>query len=459
MRLRNRLVRSTRIAALSLPLLLSAAGADAKVSPAEAAKLGKELTPLGAVRAGNEAKTIPAWEGGITTPPAGYERGKHHIDPYPAEKSLFTITAANVEKYKDNLSPGLLALFRRYPETFKMNVYPTHRSAAYPQHVYDAVIANATTADTAAGGNGVVNATIATPFPIPQNGVEAIWNHLLRYRSIGGRYTYLQAVPTAGGAYTPVKLNEQVRFPYAEPGATIESIKNRAIYFLQAVLAPPRLAGSILLVHETLNQVTEPREAWTYNPGQRRVRRAPNVAYDDPGTASDGQRTADQLDMFNGAPDRYEWTLVGKKEMYVPYNDYKFYSDKTKYDQIIQPGHPNPDLIRYELHRVWVTDARLREGTSHIYGRRTFYLDEDSWQALAADLYDRRGELWRTSTGHAINYYEIPMQWATVQTHYDLQNGRYLMLGLINEEAPAEFGINLPADDFTPDALRRMGRR
>ena len=459
MRFMDRLVRAIRLSTLALPMLLLAAGANAKVSPTEAAKLKKELTPLGATRASNEAGTIPAWEGGITTPPPGYQRGKHRVDPYPSEKPLFTITAANVEKYKDNLSTGQLALFRRYPNTFRMNVYPTHRSAAYPQHVYDAVIANATTAETAAGGNGVMNATISSPFPIPQSGVEAIWNHLLRYRSIGGRHTFLQAVPTAGGDYTPVKMSEQMRIPYAVPGETIESINNKPIYFLQAVLAPPRLAGSLLLVHETLNQVKEPREAWTYNPGQRRVRRAPNVAYDDPGTAADGQRTSDQLDMFNGAPDRYEWTLVGKKELYVPYNDYRLYSDKVPYSQIIQPGHPNPDLIRYELHRVWVVDARLRPDTSHIYARRTFYLDEDSWQALVVDQYDKRGELWRVSIGHAINYYEIPMLWASVQTHHDLQNGRYVMYGLINEEAPEEMGITLPADDFTPDALRRAGRR
>ena len=65
-------------------------------------------------------------------------------------------------------------------------------------------------------------------------------------------------------------------------------------------MAPARLAGEVLLVQETLDQSIENRRAWVYNPGQRRVRRAPNVAFDNPGTNSDNLRTSDQFDMYNG---------------------------------------------------------------------------------------------------------------------------------------------------------------
>jgi hypothetical protein len=442
-----------------LGLMLGAARVDAKVSAAEAAKLASELTPLGAVRGPNEDGTIPAWEGGITQPPAGYQQGKHLVDPYADDQVLFTITAENAEQYKDKLSVGQLAMFRRYPQTWRMRVFPTRRSASCPQRIYDAVVANATTAVTVENGDGVADATISVPFPIPQSGVEVIWNHILRYRSTSGEYTFVQAVPTTGGSYTLVKISQRALFAYAVPGATIASIGNKAIYFLEEVIAPPRLAGSLLLVHETVNQVQEPRQAWTYNPGQRRVRRAPNVAYDNPGTASDGQRTSDQLDMFNGAPDRYEWTLIGRKEMYVPYNDYQLASNQVTYDQILRPGHLNPDLLRYELHRVWITEAKLREGTSHIYARRTFYIDEDSWQALVVDQYDGRGELWRVSEAYVINYYQVPMLWQAVEAHYDLQNGRYLALGLNNQERVEVFDAPMSTEEFTPDALRRLGRR
>ncbi len=220
--------------------------------------------------------------------------------------------------------------------------------------------------------------------------------------------TIAQAAPTRGGKYTLVQFYDEFYLLYSIEGMTEADLNNKILMFKQEVTAPARLAGGILLVHETLNQVKEHRSAWLYNPGQRRVRRAPNVAYDNPGTAADGMRTSDQFDMFNGAVDRYDWELVGKKEMYVPYNSYKLHSDKVEVKEILTPLHTNPDLARYELHRVWVVDATLREGARHIYKRRTFYVDEDSWQIVAMDQYDNRDQLWRVSEGHVINYYDLP---------------------------------------------------
>ena len=442
-----------------LTLLLTVPAAEAKVSPEQAARLGKELTPLGAIRAGNPEGTIPAWEGGITEEPPCYKPRTFHCDPFADDQPLFTITAANVSRYADKLSPGQVAMFKRYPKTWQMTVYPTRRSAAFPQHVYDRAIANAATAELADGGNGVVNASGGVPFPILSNGVEAIWNHIFKYKGETAVQITGQVAPTASGAYTFVRIEQKLLFLYHRRGATPESIGNTLSYFLQTVTAPARLAGSILLVHEPINQVAEPRTAWTYNPGQRRVRRAPNVAYDNPGTASDSQRTNDQNDMFNGSPDRYNWTLVGRRELYVPYNSYKLHSGDLTYDEIVKPGHINPDLLRYELHRVWVVEAKLKEGTSHIYARRTFYIDEDSWQVLAMDQYDKRGEIWRVSEAHVINYYQVPLLWQTLEVHYDLQNGRYLAIGLNNQERPERFNIEMNKREFTPDALRRRGRR
>lgn len=430
----------------------------AAVSETEAARLGKDLTPLGATKAGNKAGTIPAWTGGITAPPAGYQKGAHHPDPFAADKVLFTITAANADTYKDNLSAGQIALLKKYP-THKMNVYPTRRSSAFPQRIYDATKKNAATASLYKGGDSVDNAIIGIPFPIPKNGQEVIWNHLLRFRGETVQRHVTQASPTASGQYTLVKFDDEFDFPYVKPGATLESLNNILLYFKQEVQSPARLAGSVLLVHETFNQVKEPRSAWSYNPGQRRVRRAPNVAYDNPGTASDGLRTNDQFDMFNGATDRYNWKLIGKQELYVPYNAYKLHSDKLKYSDILKPGHINPDHSRYELHRVWVVEATLKEGTSHIYSKRTLYFDEDSWQILVVDQYDRRNQIWRVSEGHVINYYDMPLLWTTLEVHHDLQSGRYIALGLDNEEKMYDFSIKRTVSDYTPSSLRRAGRR
>lgn len=443
---------------LALSLLCFTA-AQAAVSETEAARLGKDLTPLGAIKAANKDGTIPAWDGGITTPPAGFKTGDHHPDPFAADQPLYTITAQNKDQYKDKLTAGHMAMLDTYPDSFKLNVYPTHRSASLPQRIYDATISNATSAKLVADGNGIDNAIIGIPFPIPASGNEVIWNHLLRYRGDTAARWIGQAVPTRSGKYTLVKFEDEFDFLYTKPGAEFAKLDNLILYFKQKVIAPARLAGFILLAHETLNQVQQPRAAWTYNTGQRRVRRAPNVAYDNPGTASDGMRTSDQFDMFNGAPDRYNWELLGRKEMIVPYNAYKLHSKDVKYKDILTPKHINPELTRYELHRVWVVDATLKEGTSHIYPRRTFYIDEDSWQILAVDQYDRRGNLWRVSEGFPINYYEVPVLWSTLEVHTDLQAGRYLAIGLDNESRMYDFSIKRSAKDFTPSALRREGLR
>ncbi len=439
-------------------LLAVGSSAEAALSPEEIARLGVDLTPLGAERAGNKEGTIPAWEGGITKPPAGYKPGMHHPDPYAGDAILFTITAQNMDQYADRLTPGHREMLRTY-DSFRMHVYPTRRSAAYPRRIYEMTKKVAATAELAEKGYGVRGAVVGIPFPIPKSGIEVIWNHLLRYRGNSALRTIAQAAPTRSGKYTLVEFEDEFWVLYSQEGITEEELQNKLLMFKQKVVAPARLAGGILLVHETLDQVKEHRSAWLYNPGQRRVRRAPNVAYDNPGTAADAMRTSDQFDMFNGAVDRYDWKLVGKKEIYVPYNSYKLHSDALKYEDILTPLHINPEHLRYELHRVWVVDATVREGARHIYKRRVFYVDEDSWQILHVDQYDNRDQLWRVSEGHSINYYEVPVFWTTLEVHTDLQAGRYLAIGLDNQNPMHRFNVKRTRADYTPDALRREGKR
>ena len=414
--------------AVSCPVL-------AKVSPAEADKLKTELTPVGAERAGNKDGSIPKWDGGLTTPPACYKgRPNRYCDPYADDKAKFTITKANVEQYKARLTEGQKALFAKYGDSYKMNVYPTRRSAAYPDFVYEATYKNALNASVSNGGETLSGAILGIPFPIPKTGNEPIWNHKLRYRGVGVDRWNIQAAVTTSGDFNLVKLHEQVKFVYDSRTLTPEQMNNVGLYYLQIVSAPPRLAGTITLVHETLDQVNEPRRAWQYNPGQRRLRRAPNVGYDNPGTGADGLRTNDQTDTYNGATDRYTWKLLGKKEMIVPYNAYGLHSDKLKYKDIVKKGHINQDLPRYELHRVWVVEANVRPGTTHIYHRRVFYIDEDSWQIVAVDLYDTRGTLWRAQETHTISVYDSLGPAPVLETVYDLQSGRYLAQAMNNEE-------------------------
>ena len=452
-----------KLAAIALALTASSI-ASAALSPQDAARLGADLTPLGGEKAGNAAGTIPAWDGGLSSPakagfPAFTAPGRAP-DPFPNDKPLFKITAANAAQYADRLTEGDKALLRQYKDTFFMNVYPTRRTAAAPQRIYDATKRIATTAQLAAGGNGVVGAIEGIPFPEPTQGVEPFWNHVLRYRADSAAREIGQAAVTASGGYNMVKFHDEFYVVYSLPGAKEADLDNVILYFIQETVAPARLAGEILLVHETLDQSKENRRAWIYNPGQRRVRRAPNVAFDNPGTASDGLRTSDQFDMYNGSPERYDWKLVGKKEMLVPYNAYKLHWAKTKPDDVIKPLHMNQDLARYELHRVWVVDTTLKPNQRHIYKRRTIYFDEDSWQILAIDCYDNRDQLWRVQEGHGINYYNMPTYWTTMELTYDLQARRYLALGFEDRaDRSIDFGIKRTLQDYTAAALRARGTR
>lgn len=430
------------------------ANALAKLDANEIARLGQDLTPVGAEKAGNASGTIPAWDGGLTQAPAGYDPSKGYVDPFASEQPLYTITAANMAQYADQLSAGHKAMLEKYP-SFKMPVYPSHRTAGLPQAEYELIRQEAATVELASGGNGLVNYQKTTvPFPIPKSALEAMWNHLVRYRAGGFTDYPTEMVVQANGAFTPVRRIRQVVMASAMPNAE----PNRLFYFKNNVLSPDSVSGTQTLIHEPLDQAKESRLAWQYNPGQRRVLRAPELSYDTPVGTSDGLRTNDSVDMFNGAPDKYDWKLISKKEMLMPYNTYKLADTSLKYEQIIQANHLNQDLLRYEPHRVWVVEATLKPGERHIYAKRVFYIDEDSWAILAADIYDGRGEIWRLQEAHGLQRYDVQSSMHVSEISYDLQARRYLVFGLTNEDKPIKFGVTASLKDFNPSALRRSGR-
>ncbi|WP_369985855.1 DUF1329 domain-containing protein [Thalassolituus sp.] len=445
-------------------LFVSSAFAAVSVSKAE--QLKTILTPMGGERAGN-GRDIPPWRGGLSMPPEEYtEPGQHHPDPYPQDKPLFTVTAENMGQYSDYLTDGQKALFKTYPDTFRMPVYQTRRTAAAPEWVYENTYKNALRAELADGGNSLLYAYGGIPFPIlssdeKQAGVEAVWNHITRWR---GTYLQIQASEVAvykDGKFTPTTVEQQVEFNYYRQDKTIEDLDNLLFYYLSVTKAPARLAGGAVLVHEPLNQANDARQAWGYNAGQRRVRRAPNLAYDTPIAAADGLRYADDTDMYNGSPDRYEWKLRGKREIYVPYNNYRLTSNKASYNDVLRPGHLNPEYTRYEKHRVWVVEGTLKDGKRHVYSKRVFYIDEDTWGISVADQYDMNGELWRVSMAYMKTYYELPVTWTGMDVFHDLRDRRYHVQGMTNEEPEAiDYSSPPPGDRyFTPAELRRRGRR
>ncbi len=433
---------------------ISAGPAYASVSKQEASKLGKQLTLVGAQQAANSSGVIPAYTGGLPQD----LMADPYKDIYANEKPLFEITQKNLERYKKNLTEGQLAMFAKYPDTYKMLIYPTHRTANFPKYILDKAKKNATTAKLLAGGVGLKNFDETLPFAIPKSGVEIIWNHETRFRGGSAQLNQATIPVERDGSFAPIRLRAQFTPPqYLKDGYDNKKDKNILFYYTSFTKSPARLTGNILLVHETIDQVSEPRKAWQYNAGQRRVRRAPQVAYDAPLT--DGLRTTDQVDMYNGAPDRYDWKLVGKKEIYIPYNSYKLMDQDAKYTDIIAPGHINQDYSRYELHRVWHVQATLKEGARHIYAKRDFYVDEDSWQIAVVDHYDSRGVLWRLAEGHSLQFVNVNTPWYIAATNYDLISGRY-MAELSTEERDAFiFGANVKRKAFSTSALRRSGKR
>lgn len=448
-----------RVINLSVLLLsvLTASSVLAKVSQNQADRLGLDLTPMGAEKAGNRSGSIPAWTGGITNPITGYEEGKFHPDPYAKDRVLHVITAENMNKYKDQLTIGQMELLKRHPE-YSINVYPSRRSAAYPQFVYDAVKKNATTAELQPYGTGVSDTIMASPFPIPSSGAEVLWNHTLRYRGLSWEYVSSTLNTTSSGDQGITTRHYQYYFAYSEPGITLPEIDNKVFYLKRKTLAPAKMSGQMTLVHETLDQIRSPRKSWIYMPGQRRVRRTPDLSYDTADIDSNGIRTIDQVDMFNGAPNLYDWNLIGKQEKYIPYNAYKLHSGSLRISDIAKKDFINPNLVRYEPHRVWVVEATLRTGMNHIYTKRRYYFDEDTWQIVLAEEYDKEGKLVQVTEAHTINYYQIPMVYTTLEVTYDLEEGRYFAEGLDNERSPMNMDVEFGRRDFSSSALRREAR-
>ncbi len=417
-----------------------------------------QLTPFGAIRAGNEAGTIPAWDGGIASPVAAYGGpGTLHADPFADDAVLFTVTAQNIDEHAAQLTPGLQAMLRRYPESFRIPVYPSRRSHAAPQWVYDNTRRNAETAKLSVDGNGIENAYGGIPFPLADQALQVYWNHVARWR---GQYISSRgndANVYADGKANLITRNTQVKFHYYQQDGSAATLDNRLFALMSAVTAPPRLARTGVLVHETLNQDLADRQAWIYDGGRRRVLRAPLLAFDMSVGDADGLRTADDTDMVNGSPSRFDWTLLGKQEMLIPYNNYRLEQGKT--EDLLQAGHLDPAQTRFELHRVWVLEATLKTSFRHVYARRVFFVDEDSWSIAIADQYGADGKLSRVSLAFLKNFYEMPATLPAAYVFHDLGSGRYNVQGLALDGQEAQTLLPVPDDNqFSPAALGRFVR-
>nr|WP_256353827.1 DUF1329 domain-containing protein [Pseudomonas sp. IPO3749] len=426
---------------------------------ADLAKLGNELTPFGAEKAGNASGSIPAWNGGLTRAPTGWKPG--HGDPYASDEPLYSIDAKNLAQYQAQLPPGQVELIKTYPG-YRLDVYPTHRSCTFPDQIAQRTKEFAAQSKIGSDGWRLEQAAgAAIPFPVPQSGIEVMWNYKLRYMATGRRAQYSLLVREKGGALSEFKQWANEYYPYNDPAAKspadVGNIGGKQLY---DVLTPSSRAGEMYLVHDYLDK---PQDSWIYFPGQRRVRRAPSFAYDNPIAGTDSLYFVDQINMFTGALDRYDFKLVGKQEMVVPYNSYKLVDKANKYADLIGQDYLNRDVQRYEQHRVWVVEATVKSDKRHSFAKRVFFIDEDSWAVLHVDMYDAKGNLWRVQEGSL---------WANPQTQsctgfeyvsYDLIARRYIADAFTQEGEVLDLtaGLEGRVSDkmFNSNELRRRGER
>lgn len=414
---------------------------------------------MGAEKAGNADGSIPAYNGGLTTPPASFKSGDSmRPDPFANEKPLLVIDGKNVDQYKNMLSATTVELAKRFP-TFRVDVFPTHRTVSLPQAILDNGVKNASGAKSLENGLAIDNVLPGVPFPIPQSGNEAMWNFLLRYQgvSINSKYDSwnvdsagVPSLATTGQAFISYPIYENLSQP----------ISSADVYYQMKLsyTGPARRAGEAVMLKDAANPLQQPRRAWQYLPGQRRVKLAPNLAYDTPNPGTAGAGTYDDVFVFNGALDRYDWKLVGKQEMIVPYNTYKLtYAQDPK--SLTSANHLAPDFVRWEKHRVWVVEGTLKAGARHIYAKRRFYLDEDSWTALASDQYDARGQLYRGSFAFLSQSYDKQVPDSTPFMIYDLVGGSYNINGVVGPYGGIKYIDPLSKAQWSSESLAGAGIR
>jgi Protein of unknown function (DUF1329) len=433
----------------------------AAVSTEEAAKLKTTLTPLGAERAGNADGSIPAWDGGFTTMPPGYKSGDPRADFFASEKPLVRITKANMARYADKLSEGDKALLDKHA-SYRIDVYPSHRTASAPQWVYENTYQNALNATTTNEGLTLKGAYGGIPFPIPKTGNELIWNHELAWNGTATMFRFSTwTVTDAGNVVLSSKATNTQQYPYYYKGGSAKTFAGTAFMVDNVTTDPPFRAGEVILYRDPTDYAGGQRQAWQYLTGQRRVRRAPTIGFDTPNQEASGVSNFDEIFVFNGSPERYDWKIAGKQELYVPYNCNRLLGSPHAVIFKNGPAHMNPDLVRWELHRVWVVDGTLKSGKRHVIPHRRFYIDEDTWTILLADGWDANGKLWKHYYGLTLLAPDIPALVNITHVYNNVQTGAWGIAAVFEDAPGAQVRPIEPKDDsyFTPDALAARGVR
>ena len=453
----------TKVCLSAAFLLAPMVSSHAAVSAEEAKQLGKNLTPWGAEKAGNAAKTIPEWTGQPKAPASYVPGSGKWPNPFPGDKPLYSINAQNMQQYAASLSEGQKELMKRYP-SFRMDVYQSRRTFDQPTDISDNCYKNAVNGEAYNDGLSVKNVYGCIPFPIPKTGREAMWNHLMNYKGRDLVFD-IQAwyVDANGRAIQSLHALIEVLYPFAHAGKNAEYAKtewgNNWYVNNQSYVGPARFVGEGVVTKYNADPVSVTNKSWTYQPGQRRVRATPDTFYDFPVAQLGGACVYDDVQMYNGMMDRFDFKLLGKKEMYIPYNPYDLILSKA--EKLLTKNHMNPDLVRWELHRTWVVELTLKPEFRHIYSKRIYYLDEDNPGIGIGDLYDTSGKLYRFAWDMALPMFdEDKSQFNSIFGLYDFSNGVYVVSTIPGEEGYVKPLKKIsPPSNFTPQFLQTKMQR
>ncbi len=431
------------------------------LTTADADKLKSTLTPVGAERAGNADGSIPAWTGeNLPLPPGG---GPYGLMPdfFASDAKIVSINAANMAQYQDRLTPGVMALMTKYPD-FRIDVYPTHRTAIATQEVYDNAYLNVTRTHPVAGGSrlGSTGSYGAIPFPIPdqddplEGGAQVIWNHTCRWFGPYEFRNWANHTMISGQLVLTVGYTLNECHPNYFPGGSPENFIGWSSMGRYQVWGPAEAEGQAFVEYEPVNPTVNPVEIWEYLNGQGRVRKAPELQYDTPSSQNDDISNYDESTMWLGALDQYDWKLLGKKEIYIPYNNNKLTHATSA--QGLLPETVNPDLLRWELHRVWVVEATLHPGKRNVLPHRFFYVDEDTWAVALNHAFDAQGNLFHVGVGCFENRPDIPGTISICSVIHNIQTGQYSTTEGIWNEAPLNQPLVLtasPMEVFQPTQM------
>jgi hypothetical protein len=434
--------------------------ARAGVSQAQADQLKTTLTPMGSQKEGNADGTIPPWTGGYTEIPAGWASPALMPDLFPNEKPIMTIDSSNMAQYSDKLPESVKIYMQQ--RGYSINVYPTHRTHALPQWVYDFTYQNALNAQAVEGGPrlGFTGAYGGVPFPILDPdpsiaGAQVLQNH--NFRWFGQHQHYNNSTYAMSHGQLTLVLDDDFGqiTPYYDPNgsvATFDGIFSKGFY---NPIGPANAVGANIIVYDSTNSLKFPDSGWELLTGQGRVRRIPEIQYDVPDSSVDGITTYDEAFAFLGAEDDFDWNLIGKKEIYVPYNN-----NRTNFMELSDhyPHFVNPEIVRWELHRCWVVEATLHPGKRNILPHRRYYVDEDTWTVLVTDEYDSNNNFWRSTQIFTCLRPDLPGVVQQIWTTLDFQGDSYVTQFTPQLDLPAsqrtQDYVNIPAESmFNPQDL------